>query len=114
MTIDVLPYESDQVSDLERSRIQEHGQLICLPGPMFGGSTAEDFISDLSITNFHRVNINASAVEILDAIGVRVLAGLAQKLNSAGIELAIIGARRPVRILLAAAGLHKFAELYED
>ena len=101
--------------DLDGATEQDHGvRVVPLPGPFFGGRLAEHFTVCLPLRGDAAIALDASAVQYLDAVGLRVLVGMARDLHAAGVDVSVCGTSRPVRLLLAAAGVQRYAELQES
>jgi anti-sigma B factor antagonist len=58
------------------------------------------------------VVVDLGGVSAIDAAGLRAIAGLARACRSFGGELRLCGATRSVRQLLAAAGVHRLADVF--
>lgn len=89
--------------------------VIAVPGRWFSGRKADDFAASLRTLDARPLCLvlDLSDVEVVDAVGLRALAGIARDYRERGGEVAFCGAARPVRHLMAAAGLHDLAEVYQ-
>ncbi len=90
--------------------------VLACPGPRFAGGTAVRFHMDATAacgTDPYLV-LDLGAVAALDATGLKVVAALARRCRENGGELMLCGATRPVRALLAAAGVNQLAEVYDS
>lgn len=97
-------------------RSEEFGEVTVLtaPGPRLRGQLAERFVQEAYDTcrTAATVVIDLSQVTAIDVAGLRAIARLVRVCLQADGTLRLSGPTRPVRLLLAAAGLSDAVEVY--
>lgn len=90
--------------------------VLACPGPTFSGERAAAFARHAAqlAQCKSQVVLDVSEVTSVDAAGLLALASLARVCREQGVALRLCGPTQPVRVLLAAAGLHRLAEIFHS
>jgi anti-anti-sigma regulatory factor len=92
-----------------------HGiAVLSCPGPTFSGQRATAFgvyAAGLALTKA-QVVLDVSEVTSIDAAGLLAITSLARACRERGVALRLCGPTHSVRVLLAAAGVHRLADIF--
>ncbi|WP_439621369.1 STAS domain-containing protein [Gemmata sp.] len=88
--------------------------VLACPGPAFTGERATAFgrhAARLALTKA-QVVLDVSEVTSIDVTGLLAITSLARVCRERGVALRLCGPTQPVRVLLAAAGVHRLADIF--
>jgi anti-anti-sigma factor len=88
--------------------------VLSCPGPTFSGQRATAFgqhAARLALTKA-QVVLDVSEVTSIDAAGLLAITSLARVCRERGVALRLCGPTHSVRVLLAAAGVHRLADIF--
>ena len=92
-----------------------HGiAVLSCPGPTFSGQRATAFgrqAARLALTKA-QVVLDVSEVTSIDAAGLLAITSLARACRERGVALRLCGPTPAIRVLLAAAGVHRLADIF--
>lgn len=111
LTWDAPPKSADECAP------QQHGiAVLSCPGPTFSGQRATAFgrqVARLALTKA-QVVLDVSEVTSIDAAGLLAITSLARACRERGVGLRLCGPTQSVRVLLAAAGVHRLADIFHS